>query len=280
MGNHFVIQKRVGLVIIQIIMVALCIYALFPLIILFFNSLKTSAEIRVNPAGLPSSFLWQNYVEAWNIAGYSRGIINSVFVLFLSIALIWAIANPMAYSLAKLSIRGENLIIMFLLLGMTLPPHLYIVPLFFMWQKLGLVDKVWALSPIYAMRFLPFSVFLLRAYYLGISKELSDAARVDGCTEIQIFYRIYIPISQPALVTTIVIVAMWVWNDFLFAITFLHGEKVRTMAIRYYFFTGRFDVNLAYVAVSGVVMILPIIVLYIFLQKRFVTGMTQGSLKG
>lgn len=274
------IQKRSTLTIIHILLIILCLYALMPLMILFLNSLKTSETIRTNPVGIPESLRWINYLEAWKVAGYSKGIFNSIFVLFLSISLIWVIANPMAYSLSKLSLKGENLIIVFLLLGMTLPPHLYLVPLFFMWQKLGLVDKIWALAPIYAMRFLPFSVFLLRAYYLGITQELSDAARVDGCRELQIFYRIYLPISQPALVTTIVIVAMWVWNDFLFAITFLHGENVRTMAIRYYFFTGRFDVKLEYVAVSGVLMILPIIILYIFLQKRFVSGMTQGSLKG
>lgn len=261
-------------------LIIMCVYALAPLTLLTFNSFKSSVEIRTRPLSLPMQLLWRNYVDAWQIAGYAEGILSSTIILVLSIAILLAVASPMAFALVKLRIPGGNIILLLLLLGMTLPPQLSMVPLFFMWQKMGMVDSPWALAPIYAARYLPFSVFLLRSYYMGIAEEIEDAGRVDGCSEIQVFLRIILPLSKPVVMTIVAVVSMWVWNEFLFALTFLHTEGVRSMAIRYYTFTGRFSINLAYVAASGVMMVLPIMVLYVFLQRSVVEGLTHGSLKG
>lgn len=261
-------------------LIIMSVYALAPLVLLISNSFKTGGEIRTQPLSLPMQLLWRNYVDAWQIAGYTKGILSSTIILALSIAILLAVASPMAFALVKLRIPGGNVILLLLLLGMTLPPQLCIIPLFFMWQKMGLVDSPWALAPIYSARYLPFSVFLLRSYYIGIPKEVEDAGRVDGCSEVQVFLRIILPLSKPVLMTVVAVVSMWVWNEFLFALTFLHTEEVRSMAIRYYCFTGRFSINLAYVAASGVMMVLPIMILYVFLQRSVVEGMTRGSLKG
>jgi len=273
-------QGKKSEILIHMVLIVMCMYALGPLLLLIQNSFKSASEMVASPLGFPTKFLWRNYVEAWQVAGYTKGLLNNAILISLTLAILLPVSSLMAFALVKLDLPGGDILLTFLLVGMTLPGQLYLIPLFFMWQRLGLVNSILGLAPIYAAHYLPFSVFIMRASYLGIPKEIEDSARIDGYSEFRVYLHVTLPLSKPALLTLIAIISMWIWNEFLFALTFLHSEPSRTVAIRYYYFTGRFAINLAYVAAGGVLVIVPIIILYIFLQKAFVGGMTYGAMKG
>jgi raffinose/stachyose/melibiose transport system permease protein len=132
---------------------------------------------------------------------------------------------------------------------------------------------------IYCAIYLPFSIFLLRSYFLGLPSEIEDAARVDGCGEFGVFQHVIVPLSWPAFATVALIVGIWSWNEFLFAITFLHKPEVSTVPVRVMQFTGQYVTSYAYISAAGVTMILPAIALFLILQRRFIQGMIAGGLK-
>jgi raffinose/stachyose/melibiose transport system permease protein len=156
---------------------------------------------------------------------------------------------------------------------------LYIIPLFVIWRRLGLTDNVLGVIIIYCAIYLPFSIFLLRSYFLGLPSEIEDAARVDGCGEFAVFQHVIVPLSWPAFATVALIVGIWSWNEFLFAITFLHKVEVSTVPVRVMQFTGQYVTSYAYISAAGVTMILPAIILFLVLQRRFIQGMIAGGLK-
>jgi raffinose/stachyose/melibiose transport system permease protein len=156
---------------------------------------------------------------------------------------------------------------------------LYIIPLFVIWRRLNLTDNLLGIIIIYCAIYMPFSIFLLRSYFLGLPTEIEDAARVDGCGELGVFRHVIVPLSWPAFASVAVIVGIWSWNEFLFAITFLHSPETSTVAVRYTAFTGQYSANYAQISAAGVIMMAPAMGLFLLLQRRFIQGLVAGGLK-
>jgi raffinose/stachyose/melibiose transport system permease protein len=184
-----------------------------------------------------------------------------------------------AYSLAKLDLPGANGLTVYLLVGSSLPIQLFLVPLFFLWRNLGLVNNLFGLTIIYIAVNSPFAIFLLRSYMLQLPKDFEDAARIDGANEWQVFQQIVIPLSWPGFLTVGLVVALSVWNEFLLATVFLTDQDKFTVVTSYYNFTSRFSRDWGLTSAAAVMMIVPIIVIFLALQRRFVEGLTQGGLK-
>jgi raffinose/stachyose/melibiose transport system permease protein len=257
----------------------LVVATLAPLFVLFVNSVKTDMDIKADPLGLPSSIQWGNFVAAWNTAGYTLAFRNSLIVSGATVLIVCITGGMCAHAMANLKLPGQNVVLVYLLLALTVPPLLYLVPLFYLWTKLHLINTLPGLILIYSALYLPFGIFLLRAYFINLPHEIEDAARIDGCSEWQTFVRVIVPLSWPAFTSVALIVAVWSWNEFIFAITFLPSQDVQTVAVRYATFTGQWVSNYAYISSAGVIMILPAVVLFLLLQRRFVEGMTAGGLK-
>jgi raffinose/stachyose/melibiose transport system permease protein len=153
------------------------------------------------------------------------------------------------------------------------------VPLFAIWYHLGLVDTLQGIILIYSAIYMPFGIFLLRSYFVGLPPELSDAALVDGCSDFGVFARIVMPLSWPAFGSVGLIIGVWTWNEFIFAVTFLHTDQSETVAVRFNSFVGQYVSNYAYMAAAGVIMILPAVLAFLSLQRRFIAGLTSGALK-
>jgi raffinose/stachyose/melibiose transport system permease protein len=161
-----------------------------------------------------------------------------------------------------------------------LPLQLFLVPLFFTWQRLGLVNNLLGLAIIYVATNAPFAVFLLRSYMLQLPRDFEDAARVDGAGEWQIFTGIVVPLSWPGFLTVGLVVALSVWNEFLLATVFLTEQELFTVVTSYYNFSTRFSRDWSLTSAAAIMMILPVVVIFLALQRRFVEGLTQGGLKG
>ena len=262
-----------------ILLILLAAFALGPLIVLAFNSLKSPAEIGRNPLGPPTEFLWQNYPTAWEVGNFSTTMRNSLILVVGTVAGVITLGGMAAYSLARLQLPGGGIVMAYMLLASSLPVQLFLVPLFFLWRTLGLVNTLHGLIIIYIALNAPFAIFLLRSYMMQIPADFEDAARVDGANEWQVFLRIVVPLTWPGLLTVGLVVALSVWNEFLMATVFLTQQELFTVVTSYYNFTSRFSRDWGLTSAAAVMMLAPILIVFLSLQRSFIAGLTQGGLK-
>lgn len=273
-------RRNVNLAPNYIVLILLFGFAIGPLMILLFNSLKSKADFAKNPLGPPKSLMWENFSKAWDVGNFALTTRNSAFLVLVTVLAVLALGGMAAYSLAKLDLPGSGLVTLYLLIGTSLPLQLFLVPLFFRWKEWGLVNTLHGLAIIYIATNAPFAVFLLRSYMLQLPRDFEDAARVDGAGEWQIFMGIVVPLSWPGFLTVGLVVALSVWNEFLLASVFLTDQQLFTVVTSYYNFSTRFSRDWTLTSAAAIMMILPVVVIFLALQRRFVEGLTQGGLKG
>jgi raffinose/stachyose/melibiose transport system permease protein len=264
----------------HVVLLLLVVFAMGPMVVLTFNSLKTQQEIGRNPLGWPQSIVWSNFPNAWDIGRFADTMRNSGILVGITVFGVLTLGGMAAYSLAKLDLPGSGGVMLYLLVGSSVPLQLFLVPLFFLWQRLGLTNSLPGLAIIYIATNAPFAIFLLRSYMVQLPRDFEDAARVDGAGEFRIFTSIVVPLAWPGFLTVGLVVALAVWNEFLLATVFLTEQKLFTVVTSYYNFTTQFSRDWGLTSAGALMMILPIIILFLSLQRRFIEGLTQGGLKG
>lgn len=263
-----------------IILALLLLFVTGPLLILGFQSLKTTAEIGANPLGPPRQPRFENFNEAWVRGGYATTMTNSVIVVIGTVAGVCVIAGLAAYALARLNAPGFNLFSLYMLIGTSLPITLFLVPLFFMWTQLGLTNTLFGLIVIYWATSSPFATFLLRSYMVAIPTDFEDAARVDGANDWQVIRHVMIPIVWPGFMTVALVTGLAAWNEYILAYTFIQDDEVKTVVTSFASFAGRFNRDWGLTSAGAVIMTAPVIIFFLALQRRFIEGLTQGGLKG
>ncbi len=257
----------------------LALFVLVPLGTLVSNSLKTGPEVGRNPLGLPSQIHWQNFPEAWRQARFSVTMRNSAILSCGTIAGVLVVAGLAAYALARLNLPGAGALTLYLLVGTSMPAQLFMVPLFFLWNKLGLTDSLVGVIIIYCATMSPFATFLLRSYMVSIPRDFEDAARVDGASELQVLRHVIVPITFPGFLTAGLVTGLGAWNEFMFAVTFLHREEVKPISTALYAFMSRYGREWGLTSAAAIYMVLPVVVLFLLLQRQFIEGLTQGGLR-
>jgi raffinose/stachyose/melibiose transport system permease protein len=262
-----------------IVLILLAGFALGPLLVLGFNALKSPAELGRNPLGPPLAPLWANFPAAWVMGNFATTAANSLILVAGTVLGVVTLGGLAAYSLARLHLPGEGALTAWLLIGSSLPVQLFLVPLFFLWRELGLVNTLHGLILIYIALNAPFAIFLLRSYMVQLPADFEDAARVDGANEWQVFTRIVAPLSWPGFLTVGLVVALAVWNEFLLATVFLTRQELFTVVTSYYNFTTRYSRDWGITSAGAVIMLAPILVIFLTLQRHFIRGLTRGGLK-
>jgi raffinose/stachyose/melibiose transport system permease protein len=224
--------------------------------------------------------MWENYPKAWEVGNFSTTTVNSAILVAGTVVGVLVFGGMAAYSLAKLNLPGSDGFMLYLLVGSSLPVQLFLVPLFFLWKNMGLINNLFGLILIYIALNSPFAIFLLRSYMLQLPSDFEDAARVDGANEWQVFTRVVVPLSWPGFLTAGLVVALAVWNEFLMATVFLTDQSLFTVVTSYYNFTTRFSRDWGLTSAAAMMMLLPILFIFLSLQRRFIEGLTQGGLKG
>jgi raffinose/stachyose/melibiose transport system permease protein len=262
-----------------IILSLLLFFALCPLVILSFNSVKSNIEVAQNPLGPPRAIHLENFPTAWEVGGFATTTGNSVILVVSTVIGVLMLGGLAAYSLARLNPAGSNVFMLYMLGGSTLPIWLFLVPLFFLWRTLGLYNTLHGLIIIYIALNSPLAIFLLRSYMVSLPADFEDAARVDGANELQVLIQIVLPLSWPGFLTVGLIVALGVWSEFQLALIFINDPKLFPVTTSYYQFTSRFTRDWALTSAAAVMMIIPILVIFLALQRRFIEGITQGGLR-
>jgi raffinose/stachyose/melibiose transport system permease protein len=263
----------------HIMLMVLVLFAISPIALIFFNSLKTNAEIGRNPLGFPESFRWENYSEAWERGQFATTMSNSVILVVCTVITELVLGGLAAYSLARKHPPGANLVMFYMLVASTIPIWLYLVPLFFTWRTLNLLNTRIGLILIYTALNAPFSIFLLRSYLLGVSPDFEDAARVDGANELQVLTRIILPITWPGFLTVGLVVGLGVWSEFQIALIFVQDQSLFPVTTSFSKFASRFSRDWGLTSAGASMMIIPVLILFLFLQRRFIEGLAQGGVK-
>ena len=263
----------------HIILLIFASIAIFPLLVLVFNSVKPFNEFGLNPLGPPSTLRFENFSDAWVAGEYARIFFNSFKLVIGSVFLCLAVSLLAGFSLAKLNPRGSTIIAVYLLVGISIPAQLYILPLFLLWKELSLLNTHLGLIIIYSALNASFATFLIRSYMIRLPDELFEASKLDGANTFQMFFRIAIPLSWPVILTAGLIIGLAVWNEFLFALTFITDQNFKPIATILFSFQSRFENNYALVSASAIMMVAPIAILFMIFQRRFISGLTSGGLK-
>ena len=263
-----------------VVLSLLFLFAVGPLLILIFNSLKNRTELGDNPLGFPRTITWDNYPRAWDVGNFSTTTVNSTILVAGTVVAVLLLGGMAAYSLAKLDLPGSSGLMLYLLVASSLPIQLFLVPLFFLWRNLGLVNNLFGLILIYIAINSPLAIFLLRSYMVQLPRDFEDAARVDGANEWQVFTKVVVPLTWPGFLTVGLVVALAVWNEFLLATVFLTDQDKFTIVTSYQNFTTQFSRDWSLTSAAAVMMIAPILIIFLVFQRRFIEGMTQGGMKG
>ncbi|QUI25690.1 carbohydrate ABC transporter permease [Vallitalea pronyensis] len=272
-------KQQVLKIMLHIFLILLVINILLPMIWLLMNSLKTNNELFKDSLALPSKWLFSNYAQAWG-TGLFAYFKNSLIVSSISLMFIIIISASLAYGLTRFQVVGSNVIFFIVLGGMALSEQVALVPLYKMLQTLNLYNTYLAVILPYIAFRVPFTVFLMRAYFLSIPKELEEAAYIDGYNSFQIFYKIIVPISKPIFASCAIINLKFVWNEFLFANVFLESKAIMTIPIGLMTFSGDMRSNYTVMLAGIVIASIPMILIFLLMQKQFVRGLTTGSVKG
>ncbi len=257
---------------------ALSATTLYPLLWLVLNSLKTSNEMFDRTWGLPEAWQWQNYAAAWRF-GISHYLVNSVAVTLATVVLLVLLGALAAYGLAVLKVPGRGPLYLIILGGSILPPEVSLFPLFKVLVALGIYDSYAALVLPYVAFGLPFTTFLIRAHMVTIPHELYEAACLDGAGAVEIFWRIYLPLSRPVVASVAFIQVMRVWNEFIFALTFIESDRLKPLTVGMSAFASALRTDWAVLMAGLVISILPVLVLFLLLQRQFLRGLMQGAAK-
>ena len=274
-------KKREGLFN-HLILMILAMTIILPLLVLLFNSVKPQSEFATNPLGFPNEIRLMNYYDAWVIGGYARIFLNSFILVAGTLIVNLTLSGMAAFSLAVLNPRGKMTIVLgiYLLVGISIPAQMFILPLFILWKNLYLTNTRIGLIIIYSALNAPFAVFLIRSYMIQLPSELFDAAKIDGANALQLFYKIALPLSWPVFLTTGLVVGLAVWNEFLFALTFMQTEAYKPISTILFAFQSRFENDYSLVSAASIMMAAPIAILFMFFQRKFIAGLTGGGLKG
>ena len=252
--------------------------ALAPIAGIVLTALQTPAEIA--SFGEPGGFHVRNFATAWDEGNFSSYLRASAIVA-VSVVVISTLLSILAgYAFGMMRFRGHQALFYLFLLGLTIPLEAIVVPLYYDLRDLSLTDTYAALILPQVGVSVAFGTFWMRAFFRSVPRSLVEAARLDGASSWGTLWRVVLPLGRPAVLTMVVLVFMWTWNEFLLALVMVTDEGLRTAPLGLAFFQGRNTTDFALLAAGSVIVALPVVVLYVFLQRHFIRGMLSGAVKG
>jgi raffinose/stachyose/melibiose transport system permease protein len=263
-----------------VLLCALLLFALGPLVLFAFSSLKTQSELATSPLSFPTSLRWSNFATAWEQANMGAGLLNSLIVVVGTVAGVCVIAGCAAYAMARLDLPGSGTFITYLLVSSSLPTQMFLVPLFYLWTKLNLYDSLFGLIVIYWGLFSPFATLLLRSFMITIPREFEEAARMDGAGELRVLFQVVLPNALPGFLTIALVTALSAYNEFLIAVTFIQDSSLLPVSTTFFTFQQGFTQDYTLIGAAGMIMVLPMLLLFLALQRRFIEGVSSSGLGG
>ncbi len=274
------LQKRLVPATTTLILVALSIVWLYPLMLIVFTAFRSVQEIAMAPFSLPSTWAWTNFVEAWHSAHFCTVFANSTLITATTTALLALLAPMAAYPLSRYPTKLNSAVYLLFVSLIMIPFQLAMIPLYRLIKALGLVNHRASIVFVDLALLLPFSIFLITGFIRTVPKEIDESGFMDGAGDFRIFFALVYPLLKPAIATLVVLNALGVWNDFLPSLLFLQSSELRTIPLSLFVFQGQYNVNWGPLFAAVTLAMLPMIFVYLFLQRWIIKGMAAGAVKG
>ncbi|AVK49777.1 MULTISPECIES: carbohydrate ABC transporter permease [Clostridium] len=278
--NSSIIRLGIGKIPIQIFLIIVAIIQIYPLIWLVLFSFKDNGEIfGGNIAGLPHVWRIENYESAIKQANVMKYFFNSVIVTVITIVLVLLLSSMTAYAISRMKWKLSKPTLIIILIGMMVPIHAALLPLFMVLKNLKMLNSYWALIIPYTAFAIPMAVIILAAFIRGIPKELEEAAVIDGCGIFRIFFSIIIPIIRPAMATVAIFTYLSSWNELMFAVTFINKAEFKTLTVGIMSMVGNYVTKWGDIGAGLVIATIPTILIYILLSDQVQKSLTAGAVK-
>lgn len=254
------------------------LFALLPIVGIVVTALQRQGSSA--NFGTPDGISFSNFSRAWEQANFGDYLQSSALVTLVVVVAACLLSVLAGYAFGLMRFRGSEVLFYLFLLGLVVPQEATIVPLYYDLRDLELTDTYWALILPQLGTSIAFGTFWMRAFFRSVPRSLVEAARIDGASSWFVLWRVLLPLARPAVLTMGVLLSMWTWNEFLLALVMVSDEGLRTAPLGLSFFLGRNQADLTLLSAGAVIVALPIVVLYVFLQRHFIRGMVSGAVKG
>ena len=263
----------------MVVLLAYTAYATAPLLWVATMSVRTTTEISAEHYAWPHPFHRAQFRQAWVDSSFSTYFLNSTMVVVGSVAVLTLVGAAAAHCLARYRFRGNRLIYAILFSSIIFPPQVVLISIYQVLVKYGLYDSLWGLALVYVSLQLPLTIYLLEGFFARIPQDLFDAAKVDGYGDVEIFFRLVLPVGMPAVATTVILNFILLWNEYLFAVVLITDDGLRTLPIGIQRFMGDHFQDIGMIATGVMISVIPVVVVYAFFSEKLIQGMTAGAVK-
>lgn len=273
-------KRQIISFILNVVVIIFSITCIYPIFWMFYSAFKDTGDFSNNPVGFPARWLVDNYKRVITQTAIPRYMLNSAIITVISLAFILLIGFITGYFLSRFKFKGRDMLYAYFLVGMLIPIHALLVPMYIINKNLNLIDTRIGLALPYISFGLPMAIFLIESYVRSIPKEMEEAANIDGSSFSHTLFRIILPICNPILVAVGIIQFFHCWNEFSFALVLLNDPDKFTVPLGLTLFNGPYATNYPMIMAGNIVAIAPVIILYFSMSDKIISGMTAGAVKG
>ena len=274
-------KKMILTILLYVAVVLICVFILYPYFVMFCTALKSRAEIFAKEGTiLPIRAVWSNFSDIWSRAPMGRYMLNSFLVAGGSTIIAMICGIPAAYALARMKFKGHTAFLGVVIVSQMFAPVVLLIGIYKVMSTLGMGDSIWGLIFINAAFNQAFTIWLLRGTFLTISAEMEQAATIDGCNRLQAKFRVLLPVAAPGIVTTLIFIFINAWNEYTIALCLISTEELKPLTVGINIFNGYNMIEWQYLFAGSLFAILPVVILFMCIEKHLVSGLTSGGVKG
>ena len=274
------IKKTILRVLLYFVVLDVCVITLYPYFAMLCTALKNRVEIFSGGTVLPVVPLWSNFIDIWSRAPMAKYMLNSVLIAGGSTIIAMLCGIPAAYALARMKFKGQTAFLGFVIVSQMFAPVVLLIGIYQVMQRLGLTDNILGLIFINAAFNQAFTIWLLRGTFMGISAEMEQAATIDGCTRVQSMMKVLLPVAAPGIVTTLIFIFINAWNEYTVALCLISTDDYKPLTVGINTFNGYNMIEWQYLFAASIFAIIPVVILFLCIEKNLVSGLASGGVKG
>ena len=278
---HINMKKAVTRVLLYFVVVMICLFTLYPYFVMLTTSLKSRQEIfSMNGTLLPIKALWGNFIDIWQKAPMAKYMLNSIIIAGGSTIIAMLCGIPAAYALARMKFKGQTAFLGFIIVSQMFAPVVLLIGIYKVMQFLKLTNSLIGLIFINAAFYQAFTIWLLRGTFMSISAEMEQAATIDGCNRVQALLRVLLPVAAPGIVTTLIFIFINAWNEYTVALCLISSDTIKPLTVGINIFNGYNMIEWQYLFAASLFAIVPVVILFMSIEKNLTSGLTAGGVKG
>lgn len=274
-------KKTISRVLLYLVVIDICLLILYPYFVMFCTALKSRAEIfAINGTVFPVEALWSNFADIWTLAPIARYMLNSLMIAGGSTIIAIICGIPAAYALSRMKFKGQTAFLGFVIISQMFAPVVLLIGIYKVLATMGLTDSIVGLIFINAAFNQAFTIWLLRGTFMGISPEMEQAATIDGCNKIQAMFRVLLPVAAPGIVTTLIFIFINAWNEYTVALCIISSNAFKPITVGINIFNGYNMIQWQYLFAASIFAIIPVVIMFMCIEKHLVSGLASGGVKG